>query len=227
MKSIFFIPVFFFTLVSLSAAVTNTVNNNDNGSEPTFQDFLAQFPKASLPYAFEADDMQAQLEKRAAAPKATRLAWEYYQFLPMLEESARLNRMPVYPEAVAAFETTEHFAVLYNTGRAFTKNLKSYHISVFDKAGNHLATHFVAGANAETITEAIIDETLNADVQAYQVNWAKEYRKGENDGNAIVGLTPAGRQNISLTEGNAVEQVLWAYNYAPTTTENTFTADAK
>lgn len=226
MKSIFFIPVFFFTLVSLFATTTNTVNN-DNGSEPTFQDFLAQFPKANLPYAFEADDMQAQLENRTAAPKGARLAWEFYQFLPMLEESARLNRMPVYPEAVAAFETQEYYAVLYNTGRAFTKNLKSYHVSVFDKAGNHLSTHFVAGANAETITEAIIDEALNADVQAYQINWAKEYRKGANDGNAIIGLTPAGRQNIALTTGNAVEQVRWASNFSTNASDNMFTAEAK
>ncbi|MBK9338101.1 MAG: hypothetical protein IPM98_16760 [Lewinellaceae bacterium] len=226
MKSIFFIPVFFFALVSLSAASTNTANN-DNGAKPTFQDFLAQFPKANLPYAFEAEDMQVQLEKRTAAPKAQRLAWEYYHFLPMLEESARHNRMPVYPEAVAAFETNEYFAVLYNTGRAFTKNLKSYHISVYDKDGNHLATHFVAGANAGTITAAVIDETLNADVQAYEVNWAREFRNGaNNDGNTVVGLTPAGRRTIALTSGNAVEQLTWAYHHT-TEPASTLTADAK
>ena len=108
MKSIFLIPVFFFTLVSLTATTTNNVNNNDNGSEPTFQDFLAQFPKAGLPYAFRAEDLQAQMEKRTTAPVGQRLTWEYYHFLPMLEESARHNRMPVYPEAVAAFETKEY-----------------------------------------------------------------------------------------------------------------------
>jgi hypothetical protein len=225
MKSIFLIPVFFFTLVSLTATTTNNVNNNDNGSEPTFQDFLAQFPKAGLPYAFRAEDLQAQMEKRTTAPVGQRLTWEYYHFLPMLEESARHNRMPVYPEAVAAFETKEYYAVLYNTGRARTKNLKSYHISVFDKAGNHLATHFVAGANAETITEAVIDENLKADVQAYQVNWSKEYRANANDGNTVVGLTPAGRLTIALTIGNAVEQVYWAYNY--TRTSDTMLANAR
>lgn len=210
MKSIFLIPVFLFVcLVPMNA--NNSMNNNGNPDEPTFQDFLAQFPKASLPYTFSADDLQAQMEKRAAAPKAKRLAWEYYQFLPMLEESARYSRMPVYPEPVAAFETQENYAVLYNTGRGFTKNFKSYHIAVFDKQGNHLATHFVAGVNTTTLTASTIDETLHAKVQAYQLNWAKDVQENGTEGNSIISLTPAGKQSVNLTVGNAVEQLSWAY----------------
>ena len=210
MKSIFLIPVFLLVcLVPMNA--NNSMNNNGNPDEPTFQDFLAQFPKAGLPYTFSADDLQAQMEKRATAPKAKRLAWEYYQFLPMLEESARYSRMPVYPEPVAAFETRENYAVLYNTGRGFTKNFKSYHIAVFDKQGNHLATHFVAGVNITTLTASTIDETLHAKVQAYQVNWAKDVQENGTEGNAIISLTPAGKQSVNLTVGNAVEQLSWAY----------------
>ena len=225
MKSIFLIPVFFFTFVSLFAGTMDTVNTSTNG-EPTFQDFLAQFPKASLPYTFSADELQAQLEKRSTAPKAKRLSWEYYQFLPMLEESARFSRMPVYPEPVASFETKEYYAVLYNTGRGFTKNIKSYHIAVFDKAGNHLATHFVAGVNATNLTAATIDETLYARVQAYQVNWAKDLQENGTEGNSVISLTPAGKQIIELTSGGMVEQVNWAYKPAPLSA-STATADAK
>ena len=227
MKSIFLIPVFFFTFASLFAGTADTVNTSTNGNpdEPTFQDFLAQFPKATLPYTFNADDLQAQMEKRATAPKAKRLAWEYYQFLPMLEESARFSRMPVYPEPVAAFETKDYYAVLYNTGRGYTKNVKSYHIAVFDKAGNHLATHFVAGVNANTLTAATIDETLHAKVQAFQVNWAKDLQENGIDGNTILSLTPAGKQIIELTTGGMVEQVNWAYK--PTSLTTSATADTK
>lgn len=227
MKSIFLIPLFFLTIVSLTAGSVNTVNasNTGNPDEPTFQDFLAQFPKASLPYSIEAEDLQTQLEHRTSAPKAQRLAWDYYHFLPTLEESARFSRMPVYPEPIAAFETDDFYAVLYNTGRAFTKNLKSYHIAVFDKNGQYLATHFIAGANAGTITAATIDETLHARVQVYQVNWGKNYQENGYEGNYIANLTPSGRQTINLTVGGMVEQVSWAY--VPTSPTESATAEAK
>lgn len=204
----------------------NSMNNNGNPDEPTFQDFLAQFPKASLPYAFSAEDLQSQMQNRATAPKAKRLAWEYYQFLPMLEESARYSRMPVYPEPVAAFETNDNYAVLYNTGRGFTKNYKSYHIAVFDKQGKHLATHFVAGVNTTTLTAASIDETLHAKIQAYQLNWAKDVQENGTEGNSINGLTPAGKQSVNLTTGNAVEQLSWAYKPAASLSASAV-ADAK
>lgn len=227
MKSIFLIPVFIFTVVSLTVGQATSVNNSNEGfsNEPTFQEFLAQFPTASLPYTFDAEELQNQLENRSNAPKAQRLAWDYYEFLPMLEESARYSRMPVYPEPVAAFETEEHFAVLYNTGRVFTKNYKSYHIAVFDKAGNHIATNFVAGVNPGTMTIATIDESLHASVQAYQINWAKDYTENGIDGNSINSMTPAGRQTITLTTGGMVEQVNWAYkandNFSASANANT------
>ncbi len=221
MKSIFLIPVFFVAFISLTAGQTNNMNASAASAEPTFQDFLAQFPKAELPYSFDAESLQSQLENRAAAPKAKRLAWEYYEFLPMLEESARFSRMPVYPEPVAAFETATNYAVLYNTGRAFTKNFKSYHIAVFDKAGNHLATHFVAGVNPGTLTVATIETDLTASIQAFQINWAKDYQQNGAEGNSINSMTPAGRQIMTLTSGGMVEQVNWAY---PT---NTVSASAK
>ncbi len=211
MKSIFLIPVFLFALINLTAGQAAAVSTSNDSAEPTFQDFLAQFPKASLPYTFDAEVLQNQLENRTSAPKATRLAWDYYQFLPTLEESARYSRMPVYPEPVAAFETAENYAVLYNTGRAFTKNLKSYHIAVFDKAGNHIATNFVAGVNPGTLTVATIDENLRAVVQAYMINWAKDYTENGPEGNSINSMTSAGRQVMLLTSGGMVEQVNWAY----------------
>lgn len=229
MKSLLLIPVFFFACISLSLGQASNVKNANNGTadEPTFQDFLAQFPKAELPYTFSADDLQAQMEKRATAPKAKRLAWEYYQFLPMLEESARFSRMPVYPEPVVSFETKEYYAVLYNTGRGFTKNFKSYHIAVYDKQGNHIATHFVAGVNVNALTAATIDETLHAKVQAFQINWAKEIQDNNTEGNTIIDLTPAGRQSIELTTGGMVEQVNWACNYKPASLTAAATAESK
>lgn len=211
MKSIFLIPVFFLTFLSLTVGQVNTVStSNNNSNEPTFQEFLAQFPKASLPYTFDVEALQSQLESRSTAPKAKRLGWDYYQFLPMLEESARYNRMPVYPEPVAAFETAEYYAVLYNTGRAFTKNFKSYHITVFDKNGKHLATNFVAGVNPGTLTAATIELNLQASVQAYQINWAIDFQENGQEGNSINSMTPAGRQTLNLTSGGMVEQVNWS-----------------
>ena len=228
MKSIFLIPVFFFACLSLSngAGLNAKNSNNGNPDEPTFQEFLAQFPKASLPFSFNASDLQTQMEKRANAPKAKRLGWEYYQFLPMLEESARYSSMPVYPEPVAAFETKEYYAVLYNTGRGFTKNFKSFHLAVFDKQGNHIATHFVAGVNVNTLTACTIDETMHAKVQVYQLNWAKDVQENGTEGNSIIDLTPGGKQLLDLTSGGMVEQINWACNPAKALSTSA-TADAK
>ena len=88
------IPTILIALVSLFASSVNAQDNT------TFQDFLAQFPAASLPYNFSTEELQSQLQTRTAA-KAKRLGWEFYEFLPELERSAQFSSMPVYPEPVA------------------------------------------------------------------------------------------------------------------------------
>lgn len=98
-----------------------------NAQNATFEGFLQQFPKATLPYTLGEQDLRTQLESRAAnqpLTKAKRLAWEYYDFLPALEEDARENRMPIYPEPIAMLETENNYAVIYNTGRNFAVSTK-------------------------------------------------------------------------------------------------------
>ena len=55
---------------ALLLALASFVTLNAQDATPTFQDFLAQFPKASLPYTFNAEDLQGQLETRPAAKVA-------------------------------------------------------------------------------------------------------------------------------------------------------------
>ncbi|MBK8193667.1 MAG: hypothetical protein IPK76_10840 [Lewinellaceae bacterium] len=126
MKKTTALPTILIVLASLFAFNANAQD------EATFQDFLAQFPSATLPYNFNAQELQGQLENRTAA-KAKRLGWEFYQFLPELERSAQFSSMPVYPEPVAKFETEKNIAVLYNIARGFSRGTKTYSISVFDK----------------------------------------------------------------------------------------------
>ena len=159
MKNLAIIPALFF---ALAFSLTATAQEME---APAFGDFLAQFPKASLPYAFDAQALAAK-----PAAKAKRLDWQFYQFLPELEHSAQFSNMPVYPEPVAAFETKEYVAVLYNVARGAGKNNKTYTISVFDHAGNHIATNFVAGANKQNLTVATIHANLKAEVKTIPVS---------------------------------------------------------
>ncbi len=193
---------------ALLLALASIVTMNAQDTTPTFQEFLAQFPKASLPFTFNAEDLQGQLETRSAA-KVARLGWEFYQFLPELERSASYSNMPVCPEPVAAFETEEYTAVLYNVARGLSRGTKTYSISVFSKDGEYVGTHFVAGVNPETMTVATINETLNASVQQYKVNWEKNYRENGHIGNKVTGLTLVETLSVELTSSGNPDQIEW------------------
>lgn len=186
------IPTILIALVSLFAINVNAQDNT------TFQEFLAQFPAASLPYNFSTEELQSQLQNRTAA-KAKRLGWEFYQFLPELERSAQFSSMPVYPEPVAKFETEENIAVLYNIARGLSRGTKTYSISIFDKQGNYIGTHFVAGVNPNALTVATIAENLNADVKEYKLNWANDFSTFGAQDNQVL--------NIELTESTTLDLV--------------------
>ena len=109
MKNIILIPAL---LLAFASSFTTTLTAQDS-DHPSFTEFVAQFPKASLPYAITTEDLKSQLESKTTA-KAKRLDWQYYEYLPELERSAQFSNMPVYPEPVASFETQEYVAVLYN-----------------------------------------------------------------------------------------------------------------
>ena len=163
MKKSILIPALTLVFASLFAM-------NLNGQTPSFQDFLAQFPTASLPYSLDAQSLQAKITGTAATEKAKRMSWEYYEFLPELERSAEFSGMPVHPEPVAKFENGQYYAVLYNLARGFSKGSKTYSISLFDKQGAYVSTHFVAGVNANEITAVMIDAQLKATVSLYRLN---------------------------------------------------------
>ncbi|MDO8970407.1 MAG: hypothetical protein Q7U74_06950 [Saprospiraceae bacterium] len=194
---------------TLLLALASIVNLNAQDATPTFQEFLAQFPKATLPFSFDAQELQVQLEARPAT-KSARLGWEYYQFLPELERSASYSNMPVCPEPVAAFETAEYTAVLYNIARGFSRGTKSYSISVFSKQGEYIGTHFVAGVNPETLTVATINETLVASVNEYKVNWANNYRESGYIGNKVTGLTLIESTTLELTSAGNPDHIQWS-----------------
>lgn len=202
MKKTTAIPTILIALASLFAIQVNAQDST------TFQDFLAQFPTASLPYNFSTEELQSQLQTRTAA-KAKRLGWEYYQFLPELERSAQFSSMPVYPEPVAKFETENNIAVLYNIARGLSRGTKTYSITIFDKEGNYIGTHFVAGVNPNTITVATIAENLNATVKEYKVNWASDFRtKGAQD-NQVIGLELTESQMLDLVAPGNPDQIEW------------------
>jgi hypothetical protein len=192
-------------------AIASLFALNLNAQTPTFQDFLKQFPVATLPYTFKVEDLQGQIETRPIA-KIKRLSWEYYQFLPELEHSAQYSSMPVYPEPVASFETNDYYAVVYNIARGLSRGTKTYSISVFNKQGIYIGTHFVAGVNPNTLTVATIDQQLNASVQSYKVSWALNYRDNGPQGNKVTGLDPQNEQVLMLTIPGNPDEIEWSNN---------------
>ena len=216
MKNIKLIP-------ALILALASFINLNAQDTTPTFQDFLAQFPKAELPYTFSAQSLQTQLETRTAV-KADRLDWNFYQFLPELERSAEFSSMPVHPEPVAAFETEKYHAVVYNLARGLARGNKSYSISVYSKEGQYIGTHFIAGVNAELLTAVTIDQALNASVIEYKVTWAKNYRDNGHIDNAVTGLNFVETGKFNLTTAGNPDQIKWV---TCTTTSTSILAEMK
>lgn len=208
MKNIKLIPALLLALASFFTLNAQEIT-------PTFQEFLAQFPKAELPYTFSAQTLQTQLETRPAV-KAARMDWDFYQFLPELERSAAFSSMPVHPEPVAAFETEKYHAVVYNLARGLARGNKTYSITVFTKDGAYIGTHFVAGVNPEVLTAVTIDESLVANVIEYKVSWAKDYRDNGHIGNAVTGLTLVETGKFALATAGDPDQIQWSNRMAST-----------
>lgn len=152
----------------------------------SFDQFLQQFPAATLPFSIDADALQADLSNNEPSQVA-RLDWAYFEFLPELENNAQFCRMPVYPEPVARFETDKYHAVLYNLARGASKGSKFYTISVFDKEGTHLGTHYIGGITNKQMNAFSISTDLIATVNSFSMAVAK----GET-------AAPAGTQTIQL-----------------------------
>ncbi len=203
--------IFFSALFLLATAATATTDNGRNGDpQPasqklTFQDFLQQFPKGNLPYSFNESDLQHQLDLRtgsiAPAEKPQRLGWEYYEFLPDLEEIAGHSSMPIYPEPVISFETEKYYAVVYNTGRAFAQQYKTYNVALFSKEGKHQGTYCIAGVQPGVLTAATLDEQLHVTIKEYEVNWEKNVEQAGVKGNNVTGINLLKTKKVDLLTG--------------------------
>jgi hypothetical protein len=194
MKKVFTTTLFLLGVVAFSVA-----------QAPDFRQFLNQFPKASLPYNLGCEALTAQIEKTGVPGKTARLSWKYFDFLPELERSAQFSSMPVQPEPVASFETKKYYAVLYNIARGNSRNSKTYTISVYDKRGNYIGSHFIAGVNKNNLTAATIDATLNVEVHAFQIQWSEK----QSGATQITDLRKTDSTRFALnTEGNP-DQIEW------------------
>lgn len=216
-KVIIIITALFFTIAA-------------NAQSVTFENFLQQFPKATLPFTLGEQDLRGQLESRASnqpVSKAKRLGWEYYDFLPTLEEDARENRMPVYPEPIASLETEKYYAVIYNTGRNFARQYKTYNVAVFDKEGNFVSSRCIAGVNPTALAAATIDENLQVTIKEYSVNWEKDYSTNGIEGNTIINLTPTSVRTVNATAATKADNEDWKNQPEVKETPATLTAQTK
>ena len=59
------------------------------------------------------------------------------------------------------------------------------------------------------MTVATINETLNASVHQYKVNWEKNYRENGHIGNKVTGLTLVETLSVELTTSGNPDQIEW------------------
>jgi hypothetical protein len=121
--------------------------------------------------------------------------------------------MPVYPEPVAMLETATHYAVVFNTGRNFARQYKTYNIAVFDKSGNYIQTRTIAGVNPTALATATINENLEVTIKEYSVNWSKDYITNGIEGNQILGLSPVATRTVNAA--TAVKEAKEDWKNAP------------
>lgn len=171
--------------------------NPSSAQEVSFQDFLLQFPKATLPFSINERDL---LNSSLTTAESVRLDWAFFEFLPELEASAQFSRMVVYPEPVARFESGNKHAILYNLARGLHKNSRYYTLSVYDQYGTHLGTHYVGGIQGSRLHAFTIEENLKAIVRIFE-GPGSDSRAAQP---SIQSLRSAGQQMIELlAPGNA------------------------
>lgn len=175
----------------------------------TFEDFLKQFPARTLPYALDEKTLQARLEleivrqtdpENYVAPTRQRLSWEYYKFLPYLKESSMFSRNPITAEPVAAFKTDQYHAVIYVTGRGFSRNYGEYFVTVFNHKGKHIATNAIGSVYPTTLISFDLDKNLWVTTKTWQVNWENNYDEHGLEGNKITSLALLETKSLDATK---------------------------
>lgn len=178
--------------------------------EITFQDFLAQFPAQRLPYTLDEKSLQNNLNAyvREINDQAdnnetyhvNRLGWDYFKFLPELENQAMFSRLPLQVEPVAVFATANYVAVLYGTSRGSRFAYATYHITMLDPSGKFISTNMVGKVMPDAILSANIAADFQVTTQSWNIKWQKDYDKTGIQGNKIKGLALAGTASIDLTQ---------------------------
>lgn len=206
--------------ITLSAVALLTAFSNKKtpllDPEPTFEEFLGQFPKKSLPYSLDEKSLKSKLEKfvdQVNHPRketyngqAKRLEWPYYRFLPDLQNEASFSRLPVQAEALAMFAAGDKVAVVYSTSRSLHFGYATYYLSLFDEKGRQISSNVIGKVMPETILSANISKSLQAELKSWHIDWQKPYEDNGLDGNRITGLTfmESSRLDLNVPTNNRV-----------------------
>lgn len=176
--------------------------------EITFQDFLAQFPAQRLPYALDEKSLQNNLNAYVMSINGQkgsdeqvhfdRLKWDYFKFLPELENEAMFSRLPLQVEPVAVFATADHIGVLYGTSRGSRFAYATYHLTLLDPAGKFISTNMVGKVMPDVIVSSLISSDFQAKLQSWTINWQKDYEKTGIQGNKIKSISPYETATVDL-----------------------------
>lgn len=184
---------------------TEFSNENSEGGEVSFEDFLKKFPKKALPLEVSSATLLNKLKKAISReetydrPKNT-LPYEYAKHLPRHSERIMMSRMPQYIEPIMAFSNEKHFAVVYAVTRGFSRMYRSEYIATFDKNGDYRGTYDFTSYSPEEIRAVSLDKNLVAHVKTFKVSWEKDLSDNGYEGNSITGISAENQFDEDLTQ---------------------------
>jgi hypothetical protein len=187
------------TVLFLSAKFAGATAPN---ADADFKSLLKLFPKGTFPYAITMESLKKDLlirngvetdKKSTQTQRRTRIGRQYYALLP---DMAPFSRAPVMPEAIAALESPNNYALVYTFGHYDI----DYRIAVYSKNGEFLFKKPIAFAETDKIQEVVLDENLKATFTTHNIAWAKDVEKHGFEKNKIKEIKIQKKELVDLAQ---------------------------
>lgn len=179
-----------------------------DNTEPTFSEFLGEFPSGRLPFAISVETLRQDLlagietqhdEEADINPVYKRLGYRYAGILPALDRT-RFSRSPEYIEPVMAFSTRQGHAVVYKFVRAYNNLYCYYGVTSYDPDGVILNEQTFASRGPQTLMSGALDADFVLTNANYDLMWEKPTEDGYTQDNTIAGTIKKDESTVNMKE---------------------------
>lgn len=178
MKKYLFLPTLMALVLVFMAATNITFAPNKVESKAKFSELLAAFPKGSLPYAININQVKTFLYQdesdniNVLSPAIPR---NVASLLPGTE-SEKFSRMPTVTTPFRAIETPDKYILVYHYGY-MGFGVGKFLVAAFDKKGKLIKEDFLAELDGENPIAGQIDADFKITRVTYKVTWDEEHTK--------------------------------------------------